>query len=189
MGRDRILAIATEIEGHPDNAAPAIFGGLQASVVSAQRVSTVGVPVPSFPSVVLFIPDFEMSTHEARAVLPGTVSRADAVFNISRTALLIAALVAQKLDHLDVATQDALHQRPREKLFPAMPQLFAAARRAGALGVWLSGAGSTIASFAAATNATEVARALDQAAHGAGVSGRACVATVDVRGAGWEALQ
>lgn len=184
LGRERVLELATEIEGHPDNAAPAVFGGLQAAVRDERgAVHHVPVPVPAFPRVVLFVPDFPMPTHEARRVLPTTVSRHDAVFNLSRTALLVAALAAGRDELLGVATEDALHQKPREAIFPAMPALFRAAREAGALAAWLSGAGSTVAAFAREERAEAVAAALARAARDAGLTGLARVTTVDTRGA------
>jgi homoserine kinase len=184
LGRERILDLATEIEGHPDNVTPAIFGGLQAAVIDANKnVVHAKVPAHAFPRVALFIPDFPMPTRAARAVLPETLSRSDAVFNLSRTALLVAALASGDDAPLAVATEDALHQRPREALFPAMTSIFAAAREAGALGVWLSGAGSTIAAFVRETKASAVGDAMAHAARDRGVSGRAVVTEIDEHGA------
>lgn len=185
MGPARVFALATELEGHPDNTAPAVFGALQSSVVADGVVHRVTVPVKSMPMIALFIPGFEMKTREARAVLPATLSRDDAVYNISRTALLVAALASGETGALDVATRDVLHQPARTKLFPAMPVLFAAARKAGAYGVWLSGAGSTLAAFAAEATARNVAEAMASAARAQGITGRAVVTRAAKLGALW----
>jgi homoserine kinase len=185
LGRERVLALATEIEGHPDNAAPAVYGGLQCAVLDEARVVRVTVPTPAVPDVALFIPNFEMPTHEARAVLPTTYSRADAVFNLSRASLLVAALATGQTDLFDVATRDRLHQPARTRIFPALPSILDAARGAGALGAWLSGAGSTVAAFASATNAHAVADAMAGAGRSLGVTGRAVVTSAGVSGASW----
>lgn len=185
LGPDRVLALATEIEGHPDNAAPAVFGGLQSSVLSDAGVRRVTVPTRALPALALFIPNFEMKTSDARAVLPAALTRAEAVFNISRTALLVAALAAGDTSVLDEATRDVLHQPARTKLFPDMPHVFAAARKAGAQGVWLSGAGSALAAFAPKESAQSIADAMASAADERGVAGRAVVTEVDAHGAEW----
>jgi len=178
-----VLELATEMEGHPDNAAPALLGGLQASVTSDGKVLAVPVRPLVLPRVVLFVPSFEMKTADARAVLPPTLTRAEAVHNISRTALLVAALVAGDTSALHVATQDVLHQPARAKLFPAMFRIFAAAREAGALAAWLSGAGSTLATFTDASSAERVGAAMVARALGDGVVGHAIVTDVNTTGA------
>jgi homoserine kinase len=185
LGRDRVLAMTTEIEGHPDNAAPAVFGGLQSSVLANGRVLRITVPTTNLPRMSLFIPDFELATRDARAVLPASLTRGEAVHNISRTALLVAALAAGDTTVLDEATRDVLHQPARTKLFPSMPMIFEAARAAGSTGVWLSGAGSTLAAFASDDRAIAVAEAMKRTAGEHGVSGRALVADVDRDGAVW----
>ena len=184
LGPNGVLALATEIEGHPDNAAPAVFGGLQSSVLSSEgKVYRATVPSNALPYVALFIPDFPMPTREARAVLPASLSRTDAVFNVSRAALLVAAIASGRDDLLAVATEDALHQRPREAIFPAMPTLIKAARDAGALGAWLSGAGSTVAAFARAEHAASVAESMARKAGELGIAGRALAVPADIHGA------
>lgn len=185
LGRDRVFALAAREEGHPDNVAPAIYGGLQVCAVADDgRPVRVGVPVRDFPQIALFIPDMPMPTKQARAVLPASLSRADVVFTLSRAALVVGALAAGDDDALAEATRDLLHQKPREVIFPAMPTLFAAAREAGALAAWLSGAGSTIAAFVRnEPRAHEVCEAMRKAAESLGVRGRTRVASVDTQGA------
>lgn len=189
LGRDKLLALGAELEGHPDNVAPALFGGLQVAVKEGARVHRVEVNTLSLPQVVVFIPPFKMPTKEARAALPSHVSMADAVFNIGRSSLLVAALGAGRFEAIDAATRDALHQGPRTAIFPAMPALIDAAREAGALGAWLSGAGSTIAAFARSVEqAHKVAHALMAAGEKSGVAGVAKILAVDALGATVERL-
>jgi homoserine kinase len=142
--REHLLLLASELEGHADNAAPALFGGLQVVVRDGQRLTRVGVPLPGTLKAVLLVPKLRMPTQKSRRLLPGSLSRADAVRNASRVALLVAALSQNRLDLLDEATKDRLHQPARAKLFPAMYGIFDAARTAGAHCAYLSGGGSTI---------------------------------------------
>lgn len=158
LSQERILELAAEIEGHPDNAAAAIMGGCRIVVrdgcVSDGDVSdgggfiTQSVSVPNEVRAVLFVPEVSMPTEEARGLLPNTVDRQDAVFNIGRTALLVNALASGNLQHLGIATEDMLHQPARQKIFFPMKNIFRAAMSAGALGVFLSGAGSSVLALA-----------------------------------------
>jgi homoserine kinase len=163
LDRDGLLALATELEGHADNAAPAIFGGLQVSVVEDGRILHTGVALPRGLSAVLFVPQLRMPTKESRRLLPDSLSRADAVHNISRAALLVAAMARGRFDLLDAATQDKLHQPARSQLFPAMFDIFAAAKEAGAHCAYLSGGGSTLCALAT-TNQQAIADAMLEAA-------------------------
>jgi homoserine kinase len=168
-----VLLVAASLDGHPDNVVPALLGGCQIAVRDEKRgLLTASVPVPPELRAIVFIPDFTMSTAQARSVLPILVSRPDAVFNIGRTALLVASLFTGRLDTLAVATQDRIHQRPRQVLFPAMPKLIDAALEAGAYGACLSGAGSSIVAFAGDDGqAQAVGQALALAARGNEVKG------------------
>ncbi len=167
-----LLSVVASLEGHADNAAPALFGGLQVAVVLGEggdhRVLHTSVPVPSGLKAVLLVPELRMPTKESRRLLPETVTRADAVHNIGRAALLVAAMARGRFDLLDAATDDRLHQRPRSQLFPAMYEIFAAAKEAGAHCAYLSGGGSTICALATASQ-DEIAQAMLKAAaqHGA----------------------
>jgi homoserine kinase len=189
LGRDKLLSLATEMEGHPDNVAPALYGGLQVAVKDGDKVHRVEVSAMSLPQIVVFIPPFKMPTKEARAALPPVVELEKAVFNVGRVALLVAALGAGRLEALDEATRDALHQGPRTKIFPAMPALIDAARNAGAVGAWLSGAGSTIAAFARTVEqAHKVAHALIAEAEKQSLGGVAKILATDSLGATIERL-
>ena len=148
LDREAILALGTELEGHADNMAAVLFGGLQVVVLDGDAVVHAGLAAPAGLKAVLFVPDVEMPTDESRRALPKELSREDAVYNIGRAALLVAALADGRLELLDVATRDRLHQPARAKIFPAMEPVFQAARQAGALAVFLSGGGSTILALA-----------------------------------------
>lgn len=185
LDRDAILGLAAKAEGHPDNVAAAILGGLAVSCVAGDRVTAVSLPVPADLRWVVLVPDMEASTREARAVLPESVPRADAVFNVQRVSLLLAALSGGRADLLEVAMSDRLHQPYRQRLFPWLESVIKAAREAGALGSVLSGAGPAV--LAAVRGAPEgVARAMEEAVQAAGVSGKATCLAVDTTGASWE---
>lgn len=145
---NRLLALAADIEGHPDNAAAAIMGGCRIVVNEGDALITASVSIPAYLKTVLFVPDVPMPTERARGILPQTVDRRDAVFNIGRAALLVNAFASGDLTHLATATQDKLHQPAREAIFYPMKNIFRAAMDAGALGVFLSGAGSAVLALA-----------------------------------------
>jgi homoserine kinase len=184
LDRDAVLALACRAEGHPDNVAAALLGGLTVSCVSGERVTAVSLPVPAALGWVVLVPGIESATREARALLPDTVTRADAVFNLQRTGLLLAALASGRVDVLAVAMEDRLHQPQRQALFPWMEAARRAALDAGALGCVLSGAGPSL--LAAVSGAAQpVARAMEGALSLAGVAGRALLLPVDSGGATW----
>ena len=184
VGEGRVLQVAVELEGHPDNVLPSLRGGLQVAVRDESgAVHACPVPLGAPLRAALFIPDEELSTSAARAVLPRQVSLQDAVFNLSRAALLVAALAAGRLDLLGEAMTDRLHQPARATLLPWLPALLADARAAGAAGAALSGAGTTVCALCAPETAPAVVRALSQAASTRGVPGRSEVVEVGVPGA------
>ncbi|MCH7624469.1 MAG: homoserine kinase [Chloroflexi bacterium] len=148
LSTERLLELAVEIEGHPDNVTAAMLGGCTIVVKGECGLVTADVPFPDEISAVLFIPDQPMPTDEARGLLDDQVSREDAVYNIGRTALLVRALATGDLSQLAIATEDRLHQPARQSIFFPMKNIFRAALSAGALGVFLSGAGSSVLAFA-----------------------------------------
>lgn len=166
---NRLLALAADIEGHPDNAAAAIMGGFRI-VVDDDALITAAVSIPADLKAVLFVPDVPMPTEQARGILPQTVDRRDAVFNIGRAALLVNAFASGDLTHLATATQDRLHQPAREAIFYPMKNIFRAAMAAGALGVFLSGAGSAVLALARAREYT-IGYEMADAAMKSGVDG------------------
>ena len=182
LDRSAILSLAARAEGHPDNVAAALCGGLTVSCETDNGVVAVSLPVPEAIRWVALIPELTGATAEARAVLPAGVPRADAVFNVQRVALLLASLQAKRADFLHVAMHDRLHQPYRMKLFPWMAAVVEAAREAGALGCVLSGAGPSLLA-AVAEDADTVAHAMTRALAAAGVPSVARPLDVDTAGA------
>jgi homoserine kinase len=178
----QMLSLGAGLEGHADNMAPALFGGLRVVVRDGDAYRHVAARIAPGLKVVLFIPEFEMPTAEGRKLLPAMLSKEDAVHNIGRAALLVAALAQGDWAALDVATQDRLHQPARAQIFPAMEEIFAAAKDAGALCAYLSGAGSTIAAFAL-DGEERIARAMMQQGIARGYTGRTEITTVSDEGA------
>jgi homoserine kinase len=160
-GTDEILRIVTELEGHADNAAASLFGG----VVATAAGHVVQVPLAVDPAVVVWVPSFVTATSESRRSLGGDVRFGDAVFNVSRAALLVAALAAGDIDALRTACEDRLHQDVR--LARAAPSRAAldAALGAGAWAAWLSGSGPTVAAMCAPEDAERLAAALPAEGH------------------------
>ena len=183
LGRPAMLRLAAAAEGHPDNVAAAIYGGLTVAAGDGDATLAVTLPVPPSLRWVALIPEITSATAEARAVLPASIPRGDAVFNVQRVALLLASLQAGRLDALPLALDDRLHQPYRRKLFPWMSGVADAARAAGALGCVLSGAGPSLLALAAgAAEAASVAAAMEKALTAAGIGGRARTLNVDTGG-------
>jgi homoserine kinase len=180
--RDELVTLATRIEGHPDNVAPALLGGLMVAAMEGKQVTVARFPVPRELRCVLFIPNTILLTKKARGILPKRIPRADAIYNASRVALWIAALRERRWEWLAAATQDRLHQPYRAKLVPGMYALFDAAKDAGARGAALSGAGPSIIAFTDHPG-EPVARAMMQAAQRLGITGSTRVVGVSPRGA------
>lgn len=144
----QLLTLAAEIEGHPDNAAAALLGGFVVVSLIDGRPEAIRFDIPRDLRAVLFIPVRPLSTGAMRATLPRDVPHRDAVFNVGRAALGVAALATGRLDLLRATTEDRLHEPYRAAIFPALPALVGAARQAGALGACLSGSGSSVIAFA-----------------------------------------
>jgi homoserine kinase len=184
IGAERVLRTAVEMEGHSDNVVPALRGGAQVSVRDARgRIQSCSIEIRAPLRAALYIPDQELATSAARAVLPKLVPLADAVHNLGRAALLVAALGDGRVDLLGEAMDDRLHQPARSSLLPWLPSLLAAARSAGASGVALSGAGTSVCALCTTDTARDVARAMMNAAAQLGVAGRSEVVDVAVPGA------
>jgi homoserine kinase len=144
-GSEELLNMAAEIEGHPDNVAPAIYGGIQLGIHTGQRWMTERVNIPPGLQCVCFIPEAIGKTSTARGVLSDTINRKEAVFNIGRVAWLINALASNNIDQLRYGVEDALHQPQRaQAVYPHLMPLIQAAVDAGASAAFLSGAGPTV---------------------------------------------
>ena len=173
--RDEARRRATDMEGHPDNVCASVLGG----VVVAAGDQAVPVPIaPALdPAVVLWIPNAETSTKASRTALPEAVPFSDAVFNVGRAALLVAALAAGDAAALRAATQDRLHQDARLAKVPTSRAALDAMLAAGAWGGWLSGSGPSVAALCARATATAVRSAAPSD------DARALVVAIDRRGA------
>lgn len=187
LSRLKLLQLALPLEGHPDNVAPALYGGAVLTVLDEGKVdgplTVVPFTVPSDWRAVLYVPDLVIPTKQARAILPKEVPRADSVFNHSRVGLLVAAFAQHRSDFLRVAMQDRLHQPYRAKIFPEMEALIQAGLDGGAWGACLSGAGSAILAISSKAKADSVAASLSQKAAALKVTGRALVLEVPNAGA------
>lgn len=149
FGLDKILEICTEIEGHPDNLAPALYGGLTVSTCDGGIPEVFSCPIASSLHFVACIPDFELSTARARRVLPSAVPYADAVYNLSHAAALIKALECGDPTRISRAMNDRLHHPYRIPLIPDFDAVRAAAIECGACGFCISGAGPTLLALTA----------------------------------------
>ncbi len=181
---EELLAIAAQLEGHADNVAAALLGGVVVAVMAKGKVRWARLPLAAEWHLALLIPDFELATEKAREVLPPQVPLQDAVFNVSRVALLVAALATGDIGSLREAMEDRLHQPYRQTLMPWLPRVFEAAKQAGALGVHLSGAGPSVAAWCLdPETATAVAKAMWQSLNAFGLSGSWRIAPLDDEGA------
>ena len=156
LNRDEILSLATRLEGHPDNCAAAIYGGLTVSVSFDEKVYVSQFPWPKELLVVLLVPDFDLPTRISRELLPPKIPFGDATFNVSRTAYLLSSLLSKDWNGLRIGFQDRLHQPFRKDLIPGMESVLNEAMVEGALGATLSGAGPTLVAFVNDTNKAEI---------------------------------
>lgn len=173
LSKPDLLQLAAALEGHPDNVAPAIFGGLVAVYRGEEEhISALQIPFPEGIKVVLAVPELKVSTTAARSILPKTVPLADAVFNLSHTGLLVGACFAGRADLLRVAMEDRLHQEKRATLIPGFWTVVDQAYQAGAYGVALSGSGPTIIALTSEEKVSPVGAAMQAAFAGAGVKAK-----------------
>jgi homoserine kinase len=179
-----VLDLASRLEGHPDNVAPCLYGGVRVALC-AETGHVVQASVAVFDALraVCFVPEIGIATPKARGLLPSTVSLADAVFNVGRASLMVAALASGRFDLLREATRDRLHQPYRLPLFPAGATLLESAVSAGALGAFVSGAGPTILALCTDAEIAAVKLAFESSAGGLGVGGVTLVLGLTARGA------
>ena len=144
LNEDELLGFAATLEGHPDNAAPALLGGLVTAVIEDGKVYHVKQTVKDDLMFAAFIPGFELKTSKARKVIPLEVSHRDAVFNLSRAALMSVSLYSGDYQNLRAACEDRLHQQYRLPLIRGAQQIFDMSYRFGAYAAFISGAGPTV---------------------------------------------
>ena len=155
------LRIGTELEGHPDNVAPSLYGGIV--IVSGEIV--VPVTLACDAVFVMWVPDFSTSTNESRNKIGTTIALSDAVFNMARTAMLVTAFQSGNVELLKEATQDRIHQDIRFAASPACRDALDAGLQAGAWCGWLSGSGPTVALMCSPAQANAIASALPDTGH------------------------
>jgi homoserine kinase len=189
-----VMQLAIAMEGHPDNVVPAMIGGCQLAAMNPEAV-TLGsdrshptwtiCDVPWHETIVpvIAIPNFELSTTEARRVLPSSYSRADAIFNIAHLGLLLRGLATGRSDWLRTALHDRIHQPYRQTLIRAYPAVHAAALKAGAYGLVISGAGSTLLALTSEREAIAVEAAMAAAWMEENISVETRVLQIDSEGA------
>lgn len=181
---DELEALAVSLEGHPDNVAPCVHGGLTASLAPAGRGRPRAHRLPLHPSLsaAVCIPAFALPTKKARAALPAKVPMADAVFNTSRAILLVRALETGRTERMAGLMDDRLHQPYRARLVPGLAAALAAAVKAGAAGAALSGSGPTVFAFVTGDAARRAGEAMKRAFARRRVASRWLALDVDHQG-------
>jgi homoserine kinase len=175
------LSVAARVEGHPENAAASVVGGLVAATLVKGSVRAVRLPFDTGLGLVAVIPDRSLATARARQVLPQRVSRGDATFNLGRMALLLAGLADRAL-LVKEATEDRLHQDFRIPLFPEAPHLLGRLQAAGALAACWSGAGPTLLGLCDGVDAERVRSEMERALVEHAVTGQVRVVRPDLEG-------
>ena len=178
-----LLQRAIALEGHPDNVVPAFLGGCRLAVPTNRDWEIAEIPWSQQLVPVVAIPNFELSTEQARSVLPSQFSRDVAIFNAAHLGLLIRAIESGRGDWLRVGMQDQLHQPYRQKLIANYSSVEAAALSAGAYGVAISGAGPTLLAITSIGNAATVAQEMQRAWEKEGVNATVTVLQVNATGA------
>ncbi len=180
-GADDPLGVAARIDGHPDNAAASVVGGLVAAARVKSRLEVVKLPLDVSLAFVVIVPEVSLATARSRQALPSEVSRESAVFNLSRMALVIAGLADSRL-LISEATEDRLHQDYRSPLFPAAPQLLSGMAAGGALAVCWSGAGPSLLGICRQTDTQAVKVVAEAALAQAGIAGQVLTLRPDMHG-------
>ncbi|OKH41999.1 homoserine kinase [Calothrix sp. HK-06] len=183
LTQSQVMELAISMEGHPDNVVPALIGGCRLAATGVDGWEICDIPWHESIVPVVAIPDFELSTKEARRVLPTEISRADAIFNISHLGLLLRGLETGKTSWLQAALQDKLHQPYRKSLINGYDAVSAAAINAGAYGMVISGAGPTLLAFTDTSHSLDVVAATATAWKDVGVAAQVRALNIDNDGA------
>ncbi|WP_099191272.1 homoserine kinase [Tepidibacter mesophilus] len=144
LNKDDILKISSEIEGHPDNVAPALLGGMVTSIKEGTDIYYSKINIPRGLKFCALIPDFQLSTEKSRSVLPSEIPYKDGVFNVGRVSLMVSALINGQFDLIKLACKDNLHQKYRGSLIKDYDNIIKKCKDLDSVGVFLSGAGPTI---------------------------------------------
>ncbi|MBP1918896.1 homoserine kinase [Youngiibacter multivorans] len=178
-----LLKMATEVEGHPDNVAPALFGGFVLSRMEGKEIIYRKIDVDDKLLAVVAIPEFELPTEKSRAILPRAVSREDAIFNIGNASLLVYSLLMKDYSLLRKAMNDRLHEPYRIPLVPGLEEVKRRALGAGAFSAALSGAGPTVIAFADEHNSESVRSAMEEGFRSAGIESDVRILSLNNKGA------
>jgi homoserine kinase len=183
LSKAQIARLGMKIEGHPDNIAPAVYGGLCVCCKNEDgTIDVIGLPAPKM-KIVMCVPSFELRTKRSRQALPKHVDMQDAVFNSSRVALLTAAFCTGNYNLLRQGTQDKFHQPYRGKMIPAMREVIDTAAENGAYGAFLSGSGPSIAAFCSGKTCEKVQKAMVKVWKRESVSVKSYILDFDTKGA------
>ncbi len=183
LSADEIMALAIEMEGHPDNVVPALLGGCSLAASAKTGWAIADITWHSSIVPVVAIPDFELSTEEARSVLPTGYNRADAIFNTAHFGLLVRGLETGNPDWLAAALTDRIHQPYRQRLIPGYTNVERAVLAAGGHGMVISGAGPTLLALTTSERSLDVAQAMSEAWQGEKIAVRSQPLAIDATGA------
>jgi homoserine kinase len=183
LSHDDLIEMATELEGHPDNVVPALIGGCRLAASKPDSGWTV-CDVPWHPDIVpiVAVPNFELSTTDARRVLPLTYDRRDTIFNAAHLGLLLRGLQTGQAEWLTTALQDRIHQPYRQHLIPGYAAVQSAALQAGAYGLVISGAGPTLLALAHPNHAPAVQTTMQQAWEVTGMTVQTHILPIETQG-------
>jgi homoserine kinase len=182
LNQVELMDLAVKMEGHPDNVVPALIGGCRLAATKDMGWSICDIPWDEDIVPVVAIPDFELSTEEARSVLPTTYSRADAIFNVAHLGLLIRGLATGNREWLTTALNDRIHQPYRQSLIRGYAQVYESAIAAHAYGLVISGAGPTLLALSHHSQADQVRESMGNAWQSVGVNVEVHCLAIDRQG-------
>lgn len=187
LSQRELLNLGCELEGHPENISASLLGGLTVNGIENDQVICERFTPPENWAAACFVPDLEISTKEARGVLPESLSRREVIGNLQSSAMMVAAFAKGNAGLLKFAAKDYLHQPYRKALIPGFDAILAAALQSGSYCAFLSGSGSTLLAISESPRTPEVSQAMARAAQAHGLTGRPLALSFAVRGATWEA--
>ena len=183
LTNQEILELALALEGHMDNITSALIGGLTlAYKTGREEIKWTGIKIPPDLRIVVAIPEFTLNTREMRKVLPQKVALSKAIFNLSRSALLVNALQNSDWEVLPEAMEDRLHQPYRAPFIPGIEDMFSQIKKTGLAGVALSGSGPSVVSFTKAGSEEVISKIMKNAFLKAGITCRILVLEADLEG-------
>ena len=182
LDKEDLVNLASEIEGHPDNVAAAIYGGFTIGLKEQNKWIIDEVSIPKEVNAILFIPNFYIDTHQSRSNLPENISRSDVIYNIARVALLINSFNKQSFNLLNIATKDKIHKPYRSGNIPGYQSIVKGAIKGGASGVYISGSGPTIVAITRGKEVT-VRYEMAEAARLSQVEGESIIVPISDTGA------